>query len=128
MSDADQDKGVLANLRRLLDTLLRTVQVRLALIGNELEGEKLRLFDGLVWAGLALLSLGMGALMLAAFVVILFWDSYRMQALGLLAILFLGLGLWLLSLARGRLRNPTGLFKTSVEELGRDRAGLVARD
>lgn len=124
MSESDQDTGVLANLRRLLDTLLRTVQVRLALIGNELEQEKLRLFDGLVWAGLALLSLGMGALLLAAFVVILFWDTYRLQALGILAILFLGVGVWLLSVARARLRNPIGLFKTSVEELGRDRAAL----
>lgn len=128
MSESEQDQGVLANLRRLLDTALKTAQVRLALVGNELEQEKLRLFDGLLWAGLALLFLGLGTLLLAAFVVIVFWDSYRLQALGVLAILLLGTGIWLLSVARARLRNPVGLFKTSVEELGRDRAGLGIKE
>jgi len=128
MSASEQDQGVLANLRRLLDTVLKTVQVRLALVGNELEQEKLRLFDGLLWAGLALMLLGMGILLLAIFIVNLFWDSYRLQAIGVLVTLFLGTGVWLLAVARARLRNPVGLFRTSVEELGRDRAGLGSGD
>ena len=124
MSEPDRGHGLFSSLRRLLGTALETVQVRLALLSNEIEQEKLRLFDGLLWAGLALLLLGLGALLLAAFVVVLFWDSYRLQALGVLAAVFLGAGAWLLSVARARLQNPGGLFSSSVEELRRDRAGL----
>lgn len=124
MSAPEKEHGLFASLRRLLGTAVETVQVRLALLSNEIEQEKLRLFDGLLLAGLALLLLGLGALLLCAFVVVLFWDSYRLQALAVLALLFLGAGAWLLSVARARLQHPGGLFSSSVEELRRDRAGL----
>lgn len=126
MSESGKDHGLFASLRQLLGTALELVQVRLALLSNEIEQEKLRLFDGLLYAGLALMLLGLGSLLLAAFVVVLFWDGYRLQALGLLALLFLGAGAGLLWRARARLRNPGGLFSNSVEELRRDRAGLDA--
>ncbi len=124
MSDPSAGAGLFATLRQLLDTALASLQVRLALLSNEIEQEKLRLFDGLLWAGLALMLLALGTLFLAAFVVVLFWDSYRLQALGLLAVLLLGSGAWLLLRARQRLRSVGGLFNTSVQELGRDRFGL----
>ncbi|MFN4361111.1 MAG: phage holin family protein [Hylemonella sp.] len=124
MSASEKSQGLFASLRQLLGTVLASAQNRLALISNEIEQEKLRLFDGLLWAGLALLLLGLGALLLAAFIVVLFWDSYRLQALGLLALLFLGAGGGLLGVAYTRLRQPGGLFNSSVEELGRDRIAL----
>lgn len=126
MSEPAQGQGLFSSLRQLLGTAVATLQVRLALLSNEIEQEKLRLFDGLLWAGLALMLLALGTLLLAAFVVVLFWDNYRLQALGILALLLLGAGAWLLSLARDRLRSTGGLFSTSVRELGRDRAGLGA--
>ncbi len=126
MSASPQGAGLLASLRQLLGTVVATMEVRLALLSNEMEQEKLRLVDGLLWAGLALLLLALGALLLAAFVVVLFWDSYRLQALGGLAVLLLFAGAWLLQRARAGLRQPGGLFSVSVTELGRDRAGLGA--
>lgn len=124
MSNNGKGRGLFASARQLLDTLLASAQTRLALISNEIEQEKLRLFDGLLCAGLALLLLGLGALLLAALVVVLFWDSYRLQALGLLALMFLGAGGGLLGVAYARLRQPGGLFNSSVEELARDRVAL----
>jgi len=124
MSDAAKEPGLLGSLRQLIGTLLETAQVRLSLLSNELEQEKLRLFDGLLWAGLALLLLGMGALLLCVFVIVLFWDSHRLLALGTLALLFLGAGTLLLVRARARLQSRGGPFNSSVAELGRDRAGL----
>lgn len=114
----------MASLRRLLGTAVETLQLRLALLSNEIEQEKLRLFDGLLWAGLALLLLGLGALLLCAFVVVLFWDEHRLLALGVLALLFLGTGGWMMFRARSRLQSRGGLFNSSVTELARDRAGL----
>lgn len=128
MTEPKAGLGLFAALRQLLATALDMAQVRLALLSTELEQEKLRLFDAVLWAGLALLLLGLGTLLLCAFVVLLFWDSYRLQALGVLVLLFLGSGVWVLQTARARLRSPGGLFGASAAELGRDRASLDPAD
>ena len=47
--------GLLAALRRLLAGGVEMLRVRLELLGTEIEQEKLRLFDAVLWAGLALL-------------------------------------------------------------------------
>lgn len=128
MSAPETGPSLFASLRQLLATAVETAQVRLALLSNEIEQEKLRLFDGLLWAGLALLLLGLGALLLCAFIVLLFWDGYRLLALGVLSALCLGAGAWLMRAARRRLQSPGGLFNASAQELGRDRAGLDTRE
>jgi uncharacterized membrane protein YqjE len=124
MSEPETGHGLFTSLRRLVATAVETVQVRLALLSTEIEQEKLRLFDALLWAGLALLLLGTGMLLLSGFVIVLFWDSYRLLALGALALLYLGAGAWLMQRARRRLRSPGGVFNSSVTELARDRSGL----
>lgn len=126
MTASKKGSGLFASLHQLLDTAVEILHVRLALLSNELQQEKLRLFDGLLWAGLALMLLGLGVLLLCAFIVVLFWDGYRLQALAALSVLFLAVGGLLLHAARARLQSPGGPFNTSVEELGRDRAGLNA--
>jgi uncharacterized membrane protein YqjE len=128
MAESKAGRGLFASLRQLLGTAVETLQVRLALLSTELEQEKLRVFDGLVWAGMAVMLLGLGVLLLCGFIVVLFWDTYRLLALGVLSALFLGLGTWLLLTARRHLQSPGGLFNTSVEELGRDLAELANRD
>lgn len=125
MSEPETGRGLFSSLRQLLATTVEIARVRLALFSTEIEQEKLRLFDAVLWAGLALLLLGLGMLMLSAFVVVLFWDSHRLLALGALTLLYLGAGTWLLYRARQRLRSPGGLFNTSVAELARDRDGLT---
>lgn len=125
MSASDPGRGLFASLRRLLATGVETLRVRLDLLSTEIEQEKLRLFDALLWAGLALLLLGAGLLFLCGLVVVLLWENHRQAALGGLAVLCLGSGAWLMQHARQRLRAPGGLFAGSVSELERDRAGLA---
>lgn len=124
MSEPETGRGLFASLCQLLSTAVEIARVRLALLSTEIEQEKLRLFDAALWAGLALILLGVGALLLSSFVVVLFWDSHRLIALGTLTLLYLGAGAWLMQRARQRLRSPGGLFNSSVDELARDRAGL----
>lgn len=128
MSEPQSGRGLFASLRQMLVSALEMAQVRLALLSTEIEQEKLRLFDGLLWAGIALILTGTGLLMLCGFIVLLFWDGYRLAALGIMALLLLGAGLLLMRTARERLRSPGGLFDASVEELARDRAGLGSHD
>jgi uncharacterized membrane protein YqjE len=121
---ANPDSGLLGSVRQLLATGVETLRVRLELLSTEVEQEKLRLFDAVLWAGLALLLLGMGLLFLCGLIVVLLWEQHRLLALGALAALLLGTGFWVLQQARARLRAPGGLFATSVAELERDRTEL----
>ena len=114
--------GILASLRQLLATLLETVQVRLALLGTELEQEKRRIFSALVLAALGLVCLALGLVLLSVLVLLIFWDSYRLQAAGALAVLCAGGGAYLLVRAKRKLSAPSGLFAHSLSELQRDRA------
>jgi uncharacterized membrane protein YqjE len=118
--------GLFQSLRRLLDTVVDIAQTRLALIGTELEQEKLRLLGALWQGALALLLLGLALVCALGFVVLLFWDGYRLPAIGVLTLLLGGGGAWLLRSARQALRSPEGgVFALSLGELRRDRDGLA---
>jgi uncharacterized membrane protein YqjE len=114
--------GLLASLRQLLLTLLETAQVRLELLGTELEAEKRRVLDALVFAVLALVCLALGLVLLCGTVVLMFPDQWRFAVAGALALLLLAGGWALLLQARRRLHHPRGMFHASVNELARDRA------
>lgn len=117
--------GLMQSLRRLADTAVGIVQVRLELFGTELEQEKLRVFDALVWAALGLLMAGLALVLAIGFVVLLFQEGYRLGAVGVLALVFGGGGWWALRHARARLHAGTGgPFALSLSELRRDRHGL----
>ena len=113
------------SLRRLADTAVGMVQVRLELFGTELEQEKQRLFDALLRAALGLLLTGLALVLAIAFVVLLFQEGYRLPAIGVLTLLFGGIGGWLLHGARTRLRSGSdGPFGLSLSEMRRDRDAL----
>lgn len=124
MSEPGKSIGLFASLRRLLGTVLEIAQVRLELLGTELEFEKRRLFDGLLLGLIALLMLGVGVVLLCGFIILLFWEGYRLTAVGVLTLLFLAAAAWLVRAARHRLQSPKGMFEASLAELQRDRAGL----
>ncbi len=106
-------------------TAIEMVHVRLELLGTEVEFEKRRLFDGLLFGGVALLLLGMGLILLCGFIVLMFAQGYRLAAVGVMAVLFLGGGALTMREARRRLRNPKSMFEVSVRELAKDHAGLT---
>lgn len=124
MAEPVQHSGLFASLRRLLATALEMAQVRLEIISTEVELEKRRIFDGLLWGALALLFLGLGLVMLCGLVILMFWEGYRMTALGLMMLLFLATGALLMQQARHRLRNATGMLETTLAELKQDRTGM----
>ena len=117
--------GLFVSLRRLIATALELAQVRLELLGTELEEQKLRILAGLVWAALGVLLLGVGLALLAGFVVLLFGEGYRLHALGALTLLFLAGGALVLRHAQARLKTPPGAFAASVAELVQDRSAVA---
>lgn len=120
-------KGLFASTRRLVGAGLELAQVRIELLAVELEQEKGRVFDGLLWAALALLMLSVGVLLLTGLLVMLFWDGYRLPALAVLGLLFVGGGLAAIRLARQKLDSPEGMLSGTRAELARDRQALGER-
>ncbi len=124
MAESKQETGLLVSFKRLCATVIEIGQVRLELVGIELELEKKRLFESLLWALAALLVLGVGLVLLCGFIIMLFWEGYRLAAIGVLTVIFLGGAAALFFKARERLSHPQGIFNASVNELNKDRQAL----
>jgi uncharacterized membrane protein YqjE len=128
MRNSTRESGFFSSLKQLLSTVLEIAQVRLELVGTELELEKRRLFDGLLWGAIALLCLGIGLVLLCGFVVLLFWDGYRLAAVGVLSLIFVGTGLFLAINTRKKMRNQHTMFGASLNELKQDQTALRPQD
>ena len=124
----DPAAGLFGSLQRLLGTVLEIAQTRLELLAVDYEREKLRVVDGLIWAVVALLCIGLGLLLMAALLVMLTPEPLRPWVLALLALASLGGGAWLLRQAIRRLSAPTGPLAATRDEWVRDRDALNPPD
>lgn len=118
--------GLFGSVKRLTATLTSIVSTRLELLANELQEERLRLTQMLLFALLALFCFGMGLLLLSVFIVVLFWDDHRLAVLGSLSVIFFVLGSLAAVLLRGKAQKKSRLFSASLAELAKDREQLGA--
>lgn len=120
---ADSKPGVWSSLKRILDTLLAAAQNRIELFLVELEEEKCRMVETLICLA-AVVAFGMMALTLITFaIVIVFWDSWRLTAVGTLTGLYLVAAGLSWRAMRARLNNRNA-FTGTLEELRKDRSCL----
>jgi uncharacterized membrane protein YqjE len=113
------------SLKQVVSTLLSIAQTRLELLANELNEERLRFEQTLLYASIALLFFGLSIMLLTVFVVVVFWDSQRLLALGSLAGLFFIAGLLMSLAVRNLARKKPKLFSASLAELSNDRDQLA---
>ena len=125
--DAAQSPGLLASLRNLAATAVGILQTRLELLATEVEEERLRLLQIVFWAVIAVLFLVLGILMATLFFVVLLWDTHRVLVTGMLAALYLALGVVIGLAVRSRARAKSKLFSASLAELAKDREQLTSR-
>lgn len=114
------------SLKRLVGTSLAIIQTRLELLSNEMEEERLRVGQMLLYGSVALFFFGMATLLLTTFVVVVFWDSNRLLVLGGLMLLYLVCGLLMWHALRRMTRQKSKLFSASLAELADDRDQLTA--
>jgi len=125
---AEAGAGLMGSIRQLLSTVTSIASTRLELLVNEVQEERLRLTQMLLFTLFALFCFGVGILLLTAFIVVLFWDDHRLAVLGALSALFFALGALTAMLLRSKAQAKPRLFSASLAELTKDRAQLSAGD
>jgi uncharacterized membrane protein YqjE len=120
-------KGLLESLTILAGTLVAIAHTRLDLLSADLEEERAHLFSLLVLTLAALLCLGIGVVLVAILLVVAFWDTHRLLALGALAGFFLVIGMGVWAFALHKARTKPRLFAASLSELFKDRQQLTSR-
>lgn len=115
---------MLGPVREFARTLLSFVLTRTRLAATELEEQALRLIEIVVWLAAALFFIGIAIVFAAVLVVLLFWDSNRLLAAGLLTALFVSVGTGAALIARRLLRERPKLLAATLAELERDRETL----
>jgi uncharacterized membrane protein YqjE len=121
VAQSSSGPGPIASLRALGATLLELVGTRgeLALVELREEGERRKEMLGLALAGA--LFLGLGLLLAALFVVAVFWDTYRLAAIGAVTLLYLGIAAAAFMRLREKLRASPPPFEATLRELAADR-------
>jgi len=113
-------EGLLGSLKSLSSLVVAIAHNRLNLLSTDLEIARERTVSVLMMLLVALFCLCFGALLLALFVVVIFWDTHRLIALGCVTGLFLLVGsIYLWRVLRALKRMPA-TFEASLTELAKD--------
>jgi uncharacterized membrane protein YqjE len=119
-----QTPGLFHSLRTLAASLVALARTRLELVGTELQEELARVVLALVYSFAALFFAALGIAFVGIAIMVAFWDSHRLEAAVILALLFLalgGLGAWgVRRLMFAKLR----MFDASLTQLDKDYARL----
>lgn len=116
--------GLLGSLKNLAATLVAVVETRLQLLANELHAEKLRLAQLGLFAAAAIFFFAVGIIMLTLLVIVAFWDSHRLLAIGGFAAIYLLLGIAFGVTVFRRATERSRVFEDSLRELVKDREWL----
>jgi uncharacterized membrane protein YqjE len=111
-------------VRRLGASLLALGRIRLELLAIEVHEEKERIAALLLWSVLTALMTGFGTLFAAIFVTVALWDTHRLAALGVSALLFIGIAVVGALRVRRLAGSGSTLFQSSIAELRDDSAAL----
>ena len=116
--------GLLHSIKHLAQTLLGAAQTRLEILATEIEEERVRLEQLLLYALAAAFCLGLGIVLCVALVVLYYWDTHRLAAVGILAAGFLGAGALLGWVLRDKAKTRPKPFAVTRGELAKDSAML----
>lgn len=113
--------GILHSLKALSAALTSAFHTRVELFVTELEEERERLKQTLIFTLLLVFGLSMGFILLTIFLVALFWERGWIGAIGALSFLYLGVATFAAVKLRDSVLKRPGLFPATLAELGKDR-------
>jgi uncharacterized membrane protein YqjE len=117
--------SLLASVQRMLASLAEVAQTRIELAATELEEERERIQEIAVYGFAALFFIGIGIVLATIFLVVAFWETHRLQVLGISAAVYLVLGIGGALVVRNKSRSKPRIFSTTVAELKKDRDRLT---
>jgi uncharacterized membrane protein YqjE len=120
-SESSASGGFMARARDLGDCLIASLQDRLELFAVELQEEKFRLIQVLIWITAAIFTAAMVVLFASLTVVYLFWETARLAALAGLTLFYGAVLVGLLLGFRRYLARQPKPFAATLNELKEDR-------
>jgi uncharacterized membrane protein YqjE len=117
-------KGLFDSLSTFASTLLGAAHTRLELLSTDFEEDRAHLLSLVCWYAGAMFCMALGLVLLTIFLVVAFWETHRLIALGALAGFFLLMGLLALAFARHKAKSKPKLFFASLLELLKDKETL----
>lgn len=121
---AEESKGLLGSLAAFASTLVDVAYTRLELLSTDLEEDRERLFSLVALYLAAMFFFAVGLVLAAIFLVVAFWETHRLIALGSLAGLFLLAGALAGGFAIRMAKTKPKLFSSSLLELLKDKEKL----
>lgn len=113
------------SLRRFGAAILGLLHGHVELLGIELQEQKTRTVQMLLMAGLALVFALLLLVALSVLVLIIFWDSYRLQAAICLCLFYIGGCLFCAWRLHVLVTDESSPFSATLDELARDRERLL---
>jgi hypothetical protein len=120
--------GLLGSLTSITALVVAIAHNRLNLLSTDLEIAREQTVSVLIMVLVALFCLCFGALLLALFVVVIFWDTHRLIALGAVTGLFILIGSVYLWRVLKVLKAMPETFEASIAELAKDYKQLKSND
>lgn len=122
------ERGPLDSLRSLGTTFLSLVGARVELAVTEFREEGERRKEMLVVAVAAGVFLTLGALLLALFIVIVFWDEHRVAAAAAVTLAYLGIGGYMVLRLKRLVRESPPPFEATLAEFAKDAEAMRGAD
>lgn len=122
--DTGRKSGLLESVKTLASTLLTMGQTRLELLSNDLEEERAWLSSMMVWTLVALFCAALAVVLATLMIVVIFWDSYRLQALGAMVAVFTVAAIFAWRVLCNMSSSKPRLFSASLAEFSKDREHL----
>ena len=122
MSAADREPsgGIFHSIRQLGTTFVALLHTRIEIVAIEFEEERVRIRQALLLGIVAGFSLAVATLLAVVFLVVVFWDTHRLIAIGVLFLVFLAIGGGCLLAMAHNARTRPRLFASTLAELAKD--------
>lgn len=121
MTAASPGGGFFASLRTLAETFVTSVHDRVELFSVELQEEKNRLIELLVWIGAIMFAAAMALAFASITIVYLFWETARLPALAGVTAFYLITVVALTAAFRRYLARQPRPFAATIDEIREDR-------
>jgi uncharacterized membrane protein YqjE len=127
-SGQSQARGLSGAVARLGASLLGLLRTRLELASVELAEERDRIQYQLASLVVAVAMFLFALLFAATWVIVYFWETNRLTAIGIVAAVFAAAGAAVLMLRSHAAKGAPMPFAATIAEFERDRAALAGRD